>query len=107
MRSTFDSSGEIGAEDLDDRRQQARGGPPEHRLGEAILAAEVVVQERLVDARLGGDFLHPGARGAAAEEDGVRGLEDAGLGERVGGRGRRLRAGSSAVWRDPGAHRIV
>ena len=38
------------------------------------------MEERLVDARFIGDFLRAGASAAAAEEDAMRGIEDALLG---------------------------
>ena len=50
------------------------------------------MQQRLVDAGLGGDLLHAGAGGAAADEDGMRGVEDALLGVAV----------PACVWPGPG-----
>ena len=41
------------------------------------------MQEGLVDAGLGGNLLHAGARGAAADEDRVRGVKDPVLGVAV------------------------
>ena len=49
----------------------------EHRLGEPLLGAEVVMQERRVDARLLRDLLRAGAGVPAAQEHDVRRVEDA------------------------------
>ena len=57
-------------------RHELRRGALEDRFRQPVLAAEVVVQQRLVDARLGGDVLHARAGGAAADEHGVRRVED-------------------------------
>ena len=55
-------------------------GAPEHRFRQALLAAEVVVQQRLVDARFGRDVLHARPGRAVPQEHGVRGVEDLLLG---------------------------
>ena len=66
----------IRSEHLQDRWQQIAGGALERGVREAVLAAEVVVQQRLIDAGLGGDLLHPRAGGAAADEHRVRRVEN-------------------------------
>ena len=43
---------------------------------QSLLAAEVVVKQRLIDARFPGDFLHAGSGGAAPEEHSARRIED-------------------------------
>ena len=50
------------------------------------------MQQRLVDAGLGGDLLHPRAGGAAADEHGVGGVEDPLFGARPAAAGRRFPA---------------
>ena len=56
----------------------------EDGVGEAALASEVVVEQRLVHAGFVGDVLHARARGASADEHGVCRVENALLGVRVG-----------------------
>jgi len=73
----------IGRDHLNDGGHEAPRRALERGLGQLFLVAEVVMEQRLVDARLHGDLLHAGARGAAADEDGVRGVEDALLGVAV------------------------
>ena len=65
----------------DDRRETDHGGVDQQALG---LRSEVVVQERLVHAHAIGDLLHARAVDAAQDEDPVGGVEDAGLGLRLG-----------------------
>ena len=55
---------QLGRHHLDHPRQELGRGAPEHRFRQALLAAEVVVQQRLVDARFGRDVLHARARRA-------------------------------------------
>ena len=55
----------------------------ERGLGQALLAPEVVMQQRLVDAGFGGDLLHAGARRPPAKEDVVRRVENARLGRPI------------------------
>src|ERR1051325_7956271 len=73
----------VAAEDLHDRGEHARRELLEDRGAEALLGAEVVVQQRLIDARLLRNLLHARSEGAAADEDGTRGVEDAGFGESI------------------------
>ena len=65
------------------RRHEPLRRALERRLGELLLVAEVVVQQRLVDAGLGGNLLHAGAGRAAPDEHRVRRIEDALLGVAV------------------------
>jgi hypothetical protein len=58
------------------RREELAGGAAEHRFGEPLLGAEVVVHQRVVDPRLAGDLRHAGARRSAPREDDVCGVED-------------------------------
>ena len=83
---------QLGRHGLDHPRQELRRGAPEHGFRQALLAAEVVVQQRLVDAGLGRDVLHARARGAAPHEHGVRGVEDLLFGASRRAAGRRLPA---------------
>ena len=72
----------------------------EDRFAKPALVAEVVVEERFVDAGFLGDLLHPRAGGAAPHEHDVRGVEDALLGVAIpipGRRGARRFAGCCAV----------
>ena len=66
----------VRAEDADDRRQQLSRRPPEDRLGQALLGAEVVVQQRRVHAGFLRDLLRPRAGGAGAHEHRVGGVQD-------------------------------
>ena len=70
----------VGGEHAHHRREELPDGAAEHRLGEALLAPEVVVHEGVVHSRLARDLRHARARGPTAHEDGVRRVEDAGLG---------------------------
>ena len=70
----------VGRERGDDWRHELRRGATENGGGETFLGAEVVVEERLVDARFIGDFLRAGASATAAEENAMRRIEDALLG---------------------------
>jgi hypothetical protein len=58
----------VRGEDADDRRQQLSRRPPEYRLGQAFLGAEVVVQERRVHAGFLRDLEGPRAGRAGAHE---------------------------------------
>ncbi len=59
------------------------GRVPEPRFGEPIFRAEVIVQERLIDARFPGDLFHASPGGPSAEKDRVRGVHDELLGAAV------------------------
>ena len=85
------------AENAEDARQEGAGVLHEDRVGEGGLGAEVVVEQRLVDARLVGDLLGAGGGGALVQEDAVGGVEDAlsGFGV-VGGGWRTGHGGDSA-----------
>ena len=52
----------------------------EHRDDELVLAAEVVVDERVVDPRVPGDLAHAQRRVALLHQPAERGVEDPGLG---------------------------
>ncbi len=77
--------GRGGAEQIGDRRNDAKRGLGEHSCREAVLGAEVVVEQRLIHAGLGGDFLHTGARCPTADEDPACGIEDAQFGIAISG----------------------
>ena len=83
MRRTLSSSSPSDAITCDHGRHEPLRGALERRLRQLFLVAEVVVQQRLVDAGLGGDLLHARAGGAAADEHRVGGVEDALLGVAV------------------------
>ena len=73
----------VGRHDLERPRKELTRRSPENRFRKALLGAEVVVQQRLVDAGLFGDVLHARARRAMPDEHGVRGVEDPALGVAV------------------------
>ena len=72
--------GGVGGQRLYQSGEDPRCGLLENCGAEALLAPEVVVKERLIDARLSGDLLHSGAGGAAPQEHRARGFEYTQLG---------------------------
>ena len=75
----------VGPEDGGDRRRQPPRRLREHRLGQPVLGAEVVVQQRLVHPCLVGDLLHPRPSRSMADEGIPRRSEDALFGLPIGG----------------------
>ena len=73
----------VGREDADHDREELPDGATKDRFGEALLVAEVVVEEGVIDAGLARDLGHARSRRAAAKEHGVRRVENAGLGIRI------------------------